>query len=60
MCFGADYYPEHWPRERWETEAEMMAAANINLVCMGDLSGRCWNPERECSTLPGWMKLLPC
>ena len=19
--FGVDYYPEHWPRERWETDA---------------------------------------
>ena len=22
--FGVDYYPEHWPRERWETDAKLM------------------------------------
>ncbi len=22
--FGVDYYPEHWPEERWETDAELM------------------------------------
>jgi len=25
MCYGVDYYPEHWPEERWDTEeAELM------------------------------------
>ena len=36
MYFGVDYYPEHWPRERWQTDAEMMAAAHINVVRMGE------------------------
>lgn len=22
--FGVDYYPEHWPRERWEEDARLM------------------------------------
>lgn len=22
--FGVDYYPEHWPRERWEQDANLM------------------------------------
>ena len=22
--FGVDYYPEHWPQERWETDAKLM------------------------------------
>ncbi|MGI6381549.1 MAG: hypothetical protein ACOX2R_12440 [Anaerolineae bacterium] len=25
MYYGADYYPEHWPHERWECDAELMA-----------------------------------
>ena len=24
MRIGADYYPEHWEKERWKTDAEMM------------------------------------
>ncbi len=38
MYFGVDYYPEHWPRERWQTDAEMMAAAHINVVRMGEFA----------------------
>ena len=22
--FGVDYYPEHWDRTRWETDAKLM------------------------------------
>lgn len=22
--FGVDYYPEHWPETRWETDAVLM------------------------------------
>ena len=29
---GADYYPEHWPRERWETELKMMNDAHIRPI----------------------------
>ena len=45
MYFGVDYYPEHWPRERWETDAEMMAAAHINLVRMGEFAWSLLEPE---------------
>lgn len=45
MYFGVDYYPEHWPRERWETDAEMMAAANINLVRMGEFAWALLEPR---------------
>src|SRR5262245_9684046 len=24
MYIGVDYYPEHWPEERWETDLKMM------------------------------------
>ena len=24
FTFGADYYPEHWPKDRWETDAKLM------------------------------------
>lgn len=36
--FGADYYPEHWPRERWEQDARLMAAMGIQVVRMAEFS----------------------
>ena len=27
MRIGADYYPEHWEKERWKTDAEMMISS---------------------------------
>ena len=55
MYFGVDYHPEHWvhpyagtaeePESRWVRDAELMAAANINVVRMGEF---CWGLyERE-------------
>ena len=40
MYFGADYYPEHWPRERWETDAKLMQEAGFcHVTCRKDLAG---------------------
>lgn len=36
--FGVDYYPEHWPRERWETDARLMREAGLQVVRMGEFS----------------------
>ena len=30
--FGVDYYPEHWPEERWPEDARLMAEAGFNVV----------------------------
>lgn len=38
MYVGVDYYPEHWPRERWETDAEMMQRAGFNVVRMAEFA----------------------
>jgi beta-galactosidase len=38
MYVGADYYPEHWPRERWETDAQMMRDAGLNVVRMAEFA----------------------
>ena len=27
--FGVDYYPEHWPRARWETDARLMKEMGV-------------------------------
>ncbi len=38
MYFGADYYPEHWPEERWEIDAQMMQAAHLNVVRIAEFA----------------------
>jgi beta-galactosidase len=38
MYVGADYYPEHWPRERWETDARLMREAGFNIVRLAEFS----------------------
>ena len=32
MYIGADYYPEHWPRKRWETDARLMKEMGVTAV----------------------------
>ncbi len=36
--FGADYYPEHWPRERWPQDIELMKRAHINVVRLAEFA----------------------
>ena len=38
MYIGADYYPEHWPTERWETDARMMQAAGFNITRLAEFA----------------------
>ena len=55
MQFGADYYPEHWvypyagtpeaPESRWERDAELMVAAGMNVVRMGEFAWGLYEPE---------------
>ena len=55
MFFGTDYYPEHWvypyggtreqPESRWERDAELMVAAGINVVRMGEFAWGLYEPE---------------
>jgi beta-galactosidase len=55
MYFGVDYYPEHWvfpyagteqkPEELWEKDVELMLAAGINVVRMGEFTWGLCEPE---------------
>ena len=36
--FGVDYYPEHWPEERWTTDARLMAEAGFNVVRLAEFA----------------------
>ncbi len=38
MYIGVDYYPEHWPRERWEEDARLMAEAGFNVVRLAEFA----------------------
>jgi beta-galactosidase len=36
--FGVDYYPEHWPEERWAIDAQLMLAAGMNVVRLAEFA----------------------
>jgi len=36
MYIGVDYYPEHWPKERWATDARLMKKAGFNVVRLAE------------------------
>jgi beta-galactosidase len=38
LYVGVDYYPEHWPRERWETDVRLMQEAGFNVVRLAEFS----------------------
>ncbi|RKD86264.1 beta-galactosidase [Halopiger aswanensis] len=46
MSIGVCYFPEHWPRERWETDAAQMADAGIEYVRLAEFSWSIIEPER--------------
>ena len=43
--FGADYYPEHWPEERWPTDARLMQEMGLTVVRMGEFSWARFEPR---------------
>ena len=44
--FGVDYYPEHWPKERWETDARLMKDMGIQIVRMAEFAWQALEPEK--------------
>jgi beta-galactosidase len=38
MYYGADYYPEHWPKERIPEDVKLMKEANFNMVRMAEFA----------------------
>jgi len=45
MYIGADYYPEHWSRDRWDTDAKLMKKAGFNIVRLAEFSWVMLEPE---------------
>ncbi len=52
--FGADYYPEHWPEERWPEDARLMAEAGFNVVRLAEFAWSKLEP-REGQFKFGWL-----
>jgi beta-galactosidase len=60
MYVGVDYYPEHWPPERWETDLRMMKEAGFNIVRVAEFSWVLFEPqegEYDFSWLDKWLEL---
>ena len=45
MYVGVDYYPEHWPRERWDLDARLMRKAGFNVVRLAEFAWVFLEPE---------------
>jgi len=43
--YGVDYYPEHWPEERWQEDARLMAEANFNVVRLAEFAWSRMEPK---------------
>ncbi len=46
MKIGVAYYPEHWPEDRWPTDARMMVDAGIDVVRVGEFAWSRLEPRR--------------
>jgi beta-galactosidase len=45
MVFGTDYYPEHWPEERWPIDLELMKQAGIDTIRIAEFTWSIMEPE---------------
>src|SRR5512137_3026312 len=54
MYIGVDYYPEHWPRDRWETDIKLMKEAGFNTVRLAEFAWIDMEP-REGQYEFGWL-----
>jgi beta-galactosidase len=57
---GADYYPEHWPEERWNTDLKLMKEAGFNVVRVAEFSWVLFEPSEgqfDFSWLDRWLAL---
>jgi beta-galactosidase len=45
LLLGAAWYPEQWPESQWEPDLELMEAAHIHLVRIGEFAWSTMEPE---------------
>ena len=43
--FGVDYYPEHWPRHRWKSDAILMEKAGFEVVRLAEFAWEKIEPD---------------
>lgn len=43
--FGVDYYPEHWPRHRWKSDAVLMKKAGFSVVRLAEFAWERIEPD---------------
>ena len=43
--FGVDYYPEHWSRQRWKSDARLMRQAGLKLVRLAEFAWEKIEPD---------------
>lgn len=48
MRIGTDYYPEQWEAERWETDAQMMQEAGIEVIRIAEFAWSLMEPSEGC------------
>ncbi|MCK5811867.1 MAG: beta-galactosidase [Clostridiales bacterium] len=47
MHFGVDYYPEHWPEERWSKDVKLMKEANFTVVRLAEFAWTKMEPSEN-------------
>lgn len=55
VSVGVCYFPEHWPRDRWETDVRRMAEAGFEYVRMGEFAWSELEPRRGAFDA-GWLR----
>jgi beta-galactosidase len=45
--FGVDYYPEHWPAERWPIDTQLMFEAGFNVVRLAEFAWSRLEPAQD-------------
>lgn len=45
MRLGADYYPEHWEKSRWQIDLKLMHEADIQVVRIGEFDWSLFEPS---------------
>src|SRR5215203_5727506 len=45
--FGVDYYPEQWPEENWEVDAQLMSEAGFNVVRLAEFAWVKMEPKQD-------------
>lgn len=54
MKLGVCWYPEHWPEDRWATDASMMADLGLELVRIGEFAWSAYEAAPEAFAW-GWL-----